>query len=415
MVDQNLTVLNRSYSADLHLTTDELELQPPIASDQPLMLLMGNDVIALGALMAGCRFMAAYPITPASDIMETMSLQLPKENGLMVQTEDESAAITMCIGASFAGVRSMTATSGPGLTLMMEGLALAGMTETPVVVVDAQRSGPSTGMPTRTEQSDLNTLYYAGHGEYSMIILTPSTIEECYYLTIDAFNLADQYQCPVVLMSDLNLSLSPQTIPAIPYHQVKIHRGKLLDKSTSSMDKNQHFCRYRLTEDGISCRSFPGMSGGIHHVSGLEHNEWGRPSDIAENRRKMMDKRKEKMQSLAVKPAVKIIRKGSKGLCLTFGSNWGILCEAVKSYQLSVDIARITRLRPLPVKELQRILLEYDHLLILEQNQNAQMTGIIRHEIGYSDKIMSLTRYDGESFKMSEIAESIERWCEEWK
>ncbi|SMP38029.1 2-oxoglutarate ferredoxin oxidoreductase subunit alpha [Anoxynatronum buryatiense] len=417
VIQQNLQVLLAAYDDPC----PELEKIDPLPDaphrQESMMILMGNDAIALGALMAGCRFMAAYPITPASDVMETMSRVFPDEGGLMVQTEDEVAAITMCIGAGYAGVRSMTATSGPGLTLMMEGLGLAGMTETPIVVVDAQRGGPSTGLPTRTEQSDFSALYHAGHGEFPLILLTPSTIEECYELTKEAFNLADIFQCPVVVMTDLNLSLSPQTIPAFDYVPAAINRGVLmsLEDELSAAKITEPFARYALTENGLSPRSFPGMPGGIHQVTGLEHNKWGRPSDQPANRQKMMDKRLRKLEPLKDQSAVHLEQRDGKMLCLTCGSSWGVLQQAVKDTYLSVDIGRISRIRPLPKRQLQQLLANYEKIIVMEQNQQGQLALILRQELNHQNNIVSMTRYDGESFQVQEVRHLLEGWCSEWK
>lgn len=206
----NMKVLEEiiKYEEDIHQDIKKV-LVPPV-DRSPKLVMTGNEAIGLGALMAGCRFMAAYPITPASEIMEYLGKLLPKYGGKMLQVEDEIAAITMATGAGYAGVRSMTATSGPGISLMMEGIGMAAMGEIPVVVVDVQRVGPSTGMPTKHEQSDLASLYYGGHGDYPSIIITPATVEDCFKDTIKAFNLAEKYQCPVIIISDLMfIPLSP--------------------------------------------------------------------------------------------------------------------------------------------------------------------------------------------------------------
>ena len=182
------------------------------ADGKKRLFMIGNDAIALGALAAGCRFMAAYPITPASDIMEYLIKKLPKLGGTVIQTEDEIAAATMAIGANYAGVRTITASAGPGLSLKAEAIGLAGMTETPIVIVDTQRGGPSTGLATKTEQSDLMAMIYGTHGEIPKIVMAPSTVEEAFYDTAEAFNLADEYQCPVIILTDLQLSLGKQTV-----------------------------------------------------------------------------------------------------------------------------------------------------------------------------------------------------------
>ena len=222
------------------------------ADGQKRLFMIGNDAIALGALAGGCRFMAAYPITPASEIMEYLIKKLPKLGGTVIQTEDEIAAATMAIGANYAGVRTITASAGPGLSLKMESIGLAGMTETPIVIVDTQRGGPSTGMATKQEQSDLMAMIYGTHGEIPKIVMAPSTVEEAFYDTAEAFNLAEEYQCPVIVLSDLQLSLGKQTVQPLDYSRVEIRRGKLVDYELPELEGNEYFKRYEVTEDGVS-------------------------------------------------------------------------------------------------------------------------------------------------------------------
>lgn len=190
--------------------------------------MIGNDAIGLGALSAGSRFMAAYPITPASEIMEYMIENLPKVGGTVVQTEDEIAAANMAIGSNYAGVRAFTASAGPGLSLMMEAIGLSGMTETPFVVINTQRGGPSTGLPTKQEQSDLMQMIYGTHGDIPKIVVAPTDAEDAFYLTIEAFNLAEMYQCPVIILSDLQLSLGKQTVESLDYNKIEINRGETI-------------------------------------------------------------------------------------------------------------------------------------------------------------------------------------------
>ncbi len=261
------------------------------------LYMIGNDAIALGAIAAGARLMAAYPITPSSEIMEYLIKSLPDFGGTVVQTEDEIAAISMVIGANFGGVRALTASAGPGLSLMTEAIGLSGMTETPAVIVDTQRGGPSTGLPTKQEQSDINAMIYGTHGEIPKIVIAPSTVEECFYDTIQAFNLADRYQCPVILLSDLALSLGKQTVEPLDYDRIQIDRGELVTDSEElkELENSELFKRYELTEEGISPRVLPGVKNGLHHVTGVEHDETGRPSELALNRKKMMEKRLRKL------------------------------------------------------------------------------------------------------------------------
>ena len=232
--------------------------------------LTGNEAIAQGALTAGVKLMAAYPITPASEIMEILVKQLPRCGGVMVQTEDEISACMMALGANYAGTRAFTATSGPGFSLMAETIGLAAMTETPLVVVDVQRGGPSTGLPSKHEQSDILAAIHSTHGEAAKIVMAPDALAALQADTITAFNLAEQYQCPVVLLSDMQLSLGNQTLDEPETEFPPIRRGKLAGaESLPDLPKNQYYKRYQLTPDGISPRVLPGTPNGIHHVTGL--------------------------------------------------------------------------------------------------------------------------------------------------
>ena len=204
--------------------------------------------------------MAAYPITPASEIMEYMIANLPKVGGTVVQTEDEIAAATMAIGSNYAGVRGFTASAGPGLSLMMESIGLSGMTETPFVVINTQRGGPSTGLPTKQEQSDLMQMIYGTHGDIPKIVVAPTDAEDAFYLTVEAFNLAEEYQCPVIILSDLQLSLGKQTVKSLDYNKIQIKRGELLQSDIErEEDDKGYFRRYALTGNGISPRPIPGV------------------------------------------------------------------------------------------------------------------------------------------------------------
>ena len=213
VVEMNIEALNEGYrlmNEQLSHIDGDFVLEK--TEGTPHLYMIGNDAIGLGALSAGSRFMAAYPITPASEIMEYMIENLPKVGGTVVQTEDEIAAANMAIGSNYAGVRAFTASAGPGLSLMMEAIGLSGMTETPFVVINTQRGGPSTGLPTKQEQSDLMQMIYGTHGDIPKIVVAPTDAEDAFYLTIEAFNLAEMYQCPVIILSDLQLSLGKQTV-----------------------------------------------------------------------------------------------------------------------------------------------------------------------------------------------------------
>jgi len=211
--------------------------------------------MALGALAAGCKFVAAYPMTPATSIMEYMAGKSDELQVVVVQPEDEIAAINMIIGAAFTGVRSMTATSGSGLCLMVEGLGLAGITEMPIVVVDGQRAGPAVGLPTRTEQGDLEFVIHAAHGEFPRAVLAPATIEDAFWVTVKAFNLADRYQLPVIILTDQHLASSQTTVEAFDLSKVVIDRGLLLEGEGPPVPGE--YKRHAITESGVSPRAMP--------------------------------------------------------------------------------------------------------------------------------------------------------------
>ncbi len=330
VVEKNIEAVRKGAESVLALAggaIPEFALQP--ADGKQKLFMIGNDAIGLGAVAAGCRFMAAYPITPATEIMEYLVKNLPKFGGTVIQTEDEIAACTMAIGANYGGVRTLTASAGPGLSLMVEAIGLSGMTETPLVIVNTQRGGPSTGLPTKQEQSDVNAMIYGTHGEIPKIVLCPSTIEECFYDTIEAFNLAEMYQCPVILMTDLQLSLGKQSSEVLDYHKIKINRGSLVT-DLEPLEQNELFKRYEFKADGVSPRVLPGTKNGIHHVTGVEHDQFGRPSESTDNRVKMMDKRMKKLENIQVTQPIKVDIQSQEPdiLLIGMGSTGGTIEEA---------------------------------------------------------------------------------------
>jgi 2-oxoglutarate ferredoxin oxidoreductase subunit alpha len=385
---------------------EEFSLEAPDQSQK--LFIIGNDAIALGCVAAGCRFMAAYPITPASEIMEYLIKHLPKFGGTVIQTEDEIAAVTMAIGANYAGARALTASAGPGLSLMTEAIGLSGMTETPVVIVNTQRGGPSTGLPTKQEQSDVNAMIYGTHGEIPKIVLSPSTIEECFYDTIEAFNLSEKYQVPVILMTDLQLSLGKQTSALLDYNKITIDRGKLVQHDIPPSEDNKMFLRYEFTEDGISPRSIPGQKNGIHHVTGVEHDQEGRPSESSINRKKMMDKRLGKLDNIEVTNPILVQAPYEEPdiLIIGMGSTGGTIDEArTRLHQDGLQTNHITvrLIHPFPAKELKPYLEKAKKVVIVENNATGQLRDQVSLHVGYADKIHSLLKYDGNPFLPKDI------------
>ncbi|NBI27441.1 2-oxoacid:acceptor oxidoreductase subunit alpha [Chengkuizengella marina] len=416
IVDKNIEAVSRGAEFIKDETGGPLpELQIEPADGQRRLFMIGNDAIGLGALVAGCRFMPAYPITPASEVMEYLIKRLPKYNGTVIQTEDEIAAITMAIGANYGGVRSLTASAGPGLSLMMEGIGLAGMTETPVVIVDTQRGGPSTGLPTKQEQSDLNAVIYGTHGEIPKIVLAPSTIEECFYDTVEAFNLAEIYQCPVIVVTDLQLSLGKQTAENLDFENIEINRGKIVSEIDPRED-GKLFKRYEITEDGISPRAIPGTKNGIYHVTGVEHDEEGRPSEAADNRQKMMDKRLRKMENIQVTNPILVDAPHETPdlLIVGMGSTGGTIDEARSRLDkdgISSNHVTVRLMHPFPTEEIKPYIEKAKKVVVVENNATGQLASLIKLNVGYAEKIANHLKYDGNPFLPSDIHET----CKELK
>ncbi|MBC6972088.1 2-oxoacid:acceptor oxidoreductase subunit alpha [Bacillus sp. Xin] len=379
------------------------------ADGQKRMFMIGNDAIAFGAVAGGARFMSAYPITPASEIMEYLIKKLPKVGGTVIQTEDEIAACTMAIGANYAGVRTLTASAGPGLSLMMEAIGLAGITETPLVIVDTQRGGPSTGLPTKQEQSDLMAMIYGTHGEIPKIVMAPSTVEEAFYDIVEAFNLAEEYQVPVIFLTDLQLSLGKQTVEPLKLDRVEIRRGKLdLQAELPERENKAYFKRYEVTEDGISPRVLPGMKNGVHHVTGVEHDETGKPSESALNRKAQMDKRFRKMENLKFNtPVYKNAKHDDADVLLVgFNSTRGAIEEAMERLEqegLKVNHAHVRLIHPFPTHEILPLVKGAKRVVVVENNATGQLANIMKMNLGNGEKISSLLKYDGNPFLPKEI------------
>jgi 2-oxoglutarate ferredoxin oxidoreductase subunit alpha len=396
--------------AKKNFTQLEVSLKSPVLNPVPKMLMTGNQAIALGAVMAGCKFYAAYPMTPASGILHWMAAHSSRCGVVVKQAEDELAVINMGIGAAHAGVRSMVGTSGGGFSLMVEALGLAGMTETPIVIVESQRAGPSTGLPTKTEQGDLNMMIGASQGDFPRIVISPLSIEDAYYSTMEAFNLAERFQCPVILASDLLLSEHLETIDSLK-KEVVIDRGEWADNSSS----NDAYLRYKITETGISPRSIPGTAGTVFVAPSDEHDESGIVvSDVLSGipryvmeRKKQMDKRMRKLEvarNQAPAPTV----YGPSEADITFvcwGSTFGVACEAAEILKQSDVTAKVVGFRnvwPLNYEKAEPHLRSARRILDVECNYTGQLARLIRAESGFEimDKFL---KYDGEPIYPYEI------------
>ncbi|MBG9542049.1 2-oxoacid:acceptor oxidoreductase subunit alpha [Cytobacillus firmus] len=409
VVDKNMEAIQAGFDFMKGKLSDDVELMELEKADGLKRLFMiGNDAIALGALAGGCRFMAAYPITPASEIMEYLIKKLPALGGSVIQTEDEIAAVTMAIGANYAGVRSLTASAGPGLSLKMEAIGLSGITETPLVIVDTQRGGPSTGLPTKQEQSDLMAMIYGTHGEIPKIVLAPSTVQEAFYDTAEAFNLAEEYQCPVIILSDLQLSLGKQTVEPLDFSKVEIRRGKLVTEELPEIENKGYFKRFEVTEDGVSPRVIPGMKNGIHHVTGVEHDETGKPSESAANRNAQMDKRFRKVENIRFNTPVhkNAPHEEADLLIVGFNSTRGAIEEAMSRLEqdgIKVNHAQVRLIHPFPTDELLPLVKTAKKVAVVENNATGQLANIMKMNVGHAEKVYKLLKYDGNPFLPHEI------------
>lgn len=418
LVDLNINALRMGYEYVQKLDLQPIEIQLP-TEEKSQALLMGNEAFAFGAIASGCRFLASYPITPASEIMEYMKANLPKVGGAAVQAEDEIAGILMAIGAGFAGVRSLTSTSGPGFSLKTEALGLAGMSETPVVIVNSQRGGPGTGLPTKFEQGDLNTMVYSGHGEIPRIVLAPSTVEECMTVASTAFNLAEKYQCPVIVALDLMLSLNKQTCPDYDLSKFEpIDRGKLLSEEELAELEEFNFKRYRLTDDGISPRSIPGQKGGVFTANSNEHSETGHITEIPEIRVAMMNKRMGKLASFKTKGYEFIggEERQVDTLFIGIGSTRGVIEEVITELNAQGEdsaLAHIKVLYPFQPEGIEELVRAAKRVIVVENNWSGQLSGMLQKELQIGNKLQTITKFDGDPFTKQDLLDQIQSFAKE--
>jgi 2-oxoglutarate/2-oxoacid ferredoxin oxidoreductase subunit alpha len=370
----------------------------------PKLLMSGNEATAFAALHAGCSFFAGYPITPSSEILHLLSEWLPRIGGTCLQTEDELAAIGAVVGASFAGAKAMTATSGPGLSLMSEMLGLSSIAEIPTVTIDVQRGGPSTGIPTKSEQSDLFHAVYGGHGDMPRVVLAPCDVEDAFHTTVDAFNIAEEYQLPVIVLSDQDIGQRRETIDEASLVHDVVHR-RIADAAGDS------YLRYALTEDGVSPMTVPGMPGGMYQTNGLEHDESGRPSAMFVTHERMNAKRYRKLEAIAKKhPLFERFGVSDPELgILCWGSSAGPVRDAVERMNargagVAAFVPRI--LAPLPLEALNAFLYACIRVLIVETSFAAQFHRYLRSIVDLPRNTRVLARSGGKAWTVAEIIEA---------
>ncbi len=377
------------------------------------LVISGNDALVAGALRAGCKFLAAYPMTPINAILHTMAAKDREFKLIVKEPEDEIAGINMAIGASYAGVRAMTATSGGGFSLMVEGVGLAAETETPLVIVEGMRPGPATGMPTWTEQGDLRFVMHCHQGDFPRIVLALGDPEDCFYRIADAFNLAEKYQLVVIVLTDKYLAESHWSMPPFDQGKMRIDRGAWLSEQelAARLGNGQKYQRFAFSQDGISPRVLSGTKGGESMVTSDEHDERGLFEESAKNRKAMVEKRFKKLvaaQKELLEPAV-VGPEEADLTILGWGSTRGPILEALKLCKregLLVNYQQIVYLLPFSSERVTQVFGSAKKTVVVENNYSGQFDGLITEMTGKKADYV-LLKYDGRPFYPQEIFEHV--------
>jgi 2-oxoglutarate ferredoxin oxidoreductase subunit alpha len=387
------------------------------------MFLQGAQATAMGKILAGCRFQTYYPITPATDESEYLESH-PDGKVVVVQCEDEIAALTMAIGSALTGARASTSTSGPGFNLMVESFGWAGINEVPVVLVNYQRGGPSTGLPTRHEQGDLKFALNAGHGDFPRIVLAPGDLEEAFWGIIDCFNWAERYQMPAVFLHDKNLANNSMLVDAYDFKAARIDRGDLLadDEVAGHAHTNgaEYFERFKFDEKGWSARTVLGQKHGIHWLTGDEHDERGHISEDPTNRMEQMVKRMNKLET-ALKEIPKEKKIGFYGpadadlTVVSWGSNKGAILDAMEELKeegLSVNFLHVMLMSPFPAAEVEGVLKKAKTTVLVEMNFSGQLGGWIRQNTGI-DMDHKVLKFTGRPMTQDEVSDALRKIAKE--
>jgi len=414
IAEQNIEAAKQghSYVKEKHSDKFGYSLKKTASAGKKRIFLTGNEAIGLGALNAGCKFYAAYPMTPATSILHFLAPIDREYKMVVIQTENEIAAVNMVAGASYAGARSMTATSGGGFCLMTEAVGMAGMTETSPVIVLVQRAGPSTGLPTYTAQGDLRFAIHASQGEFPRVIIAPGNVEECFCMTLEAFNLAEKFQIPAFIISDKYLSESHAISESFDQHRIGIDRGDLI--TDTEYAGKEEYKRHKFTENGISPRAMPGTKGAIVRTNADEHNELGYTTENPVLATKMADKRFKKLDALIKEleniETIKLYGpKDADATILAWGSTKGPIREAMKVLSkegLKVNYLQIVYLVPFPAAKVQKVLQSAKKTIVIENNKTSQLSSLIREHLltAVDHKIL---KYDGRPFNPEALAQRI--------
>jgi 2-oxoglutarate/2-oxoacid ferredoxin oxidoreductase subunit alpha len=388
----------------------------PVKPGEKRLFLQGTQAVAMGKIAAGCKMQTYYPITPASD--ESEFLEAHPETGVVVcQVEDEIAAICMAVGAALTGTRSSTSTSGPGFGLMAEGIGWAGINEVPVVVINHQRCGPSTGLPTRHEQGDLRFAMGMGHGDYPRIVLAPGDLDECYHQTLDIFNWCDEYQLPGILMPDKNLANNSATIPAFDQSADRIVRGKIATEAeTIALAQNGGYKRYKFTEDGLSPRAPLGQEGAIFWATGDEHVETGHITEDPVIRDRMMEKRQGKydlmLKHIPTDKKVGVYGPPAADVSIVaWGSTKGAILDAMRVLEakgIKANFLQVKLLSPFPAAEVETFLKTAKVKVCIEMNYTGQLAELVRARTGIAFDGLTL-KYNGRPMTEDEVVAAVEQ------
>ncbi|WP_302081847.1 2-oxoacid:acceptor oxidoreductase subunit alpha [Salinibaculum rarum] len=425
ILEANLETLHSGYehAQDFEVTHD-LSI-PEGSHDEEQALLTGSDGIAYGAIDSGCRFISGYPMTPWTDVFRIMSQKLPKYGGIAEQVEDEIASATLALGASHAGAKAMSGSSGGGFALMTEALGLAEMTETPVVYVEAMRAGPSTGLPTKTEQADLDLVLYSSQGDSCRVVFAPGDAMEAYEQTRQAFELAYDYHMPALIVYDQKLEGELRSVPVSFFDRdPKPDLGATLTEeelAEAAHDASGKFKRFQHDpeggKDGVSPRSIPGQEGGRFLASGNESEPTGHLSEDTTNRKRQMDRRMQKLSSVREELSSGETNQTHHGPAdadygiMTWGSTQDTVFEAVDELTEaghSVKALGVSDMMPFPEEEVSEFIESVEECLVVEMNASGQFRGLVQRELGrYGPKLSSLLKYNGEPFRHSEVVEAF--------
>ncbi|MBP1604175.1 MAG: pyruvate flavodoxin/ferredoxin oxidoreductase domain protein [Acidobacteria bacterium] len=393
------------YAEQHPLKTNRVMAEPSAPTAK--FVVDGNDLCAAAAIVAGCDFFSGYPITPSSEIMHFLGREIWKYGGTMLQAEDEIAGVGAVVGASFAGKKAMTATSGPGMSLKTEMLGLASIAELPLVCVNVQRGGPSTGIPTKGEQSDLFQAAFSAHGDVIRPVLAPVSAEDMFPITIEAFNLAEHYQTPVIILSDQEVGQRKETAEPIDANAIRI-----IDRRKPNEKELEHYTRFRFTETGISPISHPGMKGGNYLASGIEHNEQGAPTAGGEMHGRMNDKRLKKFNPLKQRRDLFIV-EGSADAPLGLISWGSVAGTAIEAFHMAVKQGlRVKLLVPrllYPVSEAvyQEFFASIKRGLVVEQNHQSQLFRLLRMFVDVPGGIETLAKSGSNPITPGEVADRL--------